>query len=83
MVGVLIGLLIAFNITDIVQWIEQLRNTSFLTASIHQITHIDAEIKPFDIFIIASSAFFLTIIATLFPAWKASRVHPAEALRYD
>ncbi len=82
-IGVIVGLLIAFNITDIVNWLEQLLNVSFLKASVHQITHIDAKIEAFDVLLIAVSAFFLTILATLFPAWKASRVHPAEALRYD
>ncbi len=82
-IGVLLGLLIASNVSVIVQWLEQLLNTSFLNAEIHGITHIDAKIERFDVFIIAISAFLLSVLATIFPAWKASNVHPAEALRYE
>ena len=83
LIGVVTGLLVAFNITAIVQWLETVFNTHFLKASIHQITHIDARVEPWDIVIIAIAAFLLTIIATLYPAWKASKVQPAEALRYE
>ncbi len=83
LIGTIVGLLIALNITAIVQWLEGLFNTHFLNASIHQITHIDARVEPLDIIIIALAAFLLTIIATLYPAWKASKVQPAEALRYE
>ena len=81
--GVLLGLLIASNVSAIVQSLEQLLNTNFLNAEIHGITQIDAKIEKFDVFIIAISAFVLSVLATIYPAWKASKVHPAEALRYE
>ena len=82
-IGVLIGLLVASNISEIVQWLEQLFNTQFLKAEVHGITHIDAKIVVKDVMLIALSAISLAVIATLFPAWQASKVHPAEALRYE
>jgi len=82
-IGVSLGLLVAVNLTDIVSWLEQLLNYQFLKAEVHQITQIDTKIIVSDVIIIAVSALALSILATLYPAWKASRVQPAEALRYD
>jgi len=82
-IGVALGLLIASNISAIVQFLEGLFNTSFLNAEIHGLTQIDAKIEVFDVIVIAISAFLLSVVATIFPAWKASKVQPAEALRYE
>ena len=82
-IGVALGLLIASNISSIVQFLESLFNTSFLNADIHGLTEIDAKIEAFDVIVIAISAFLLSVVATIFPAWKASKVQPAEALRYE
>jgi len=81
--GVILGVLIATNVSDIVQWVEQLLGKTFLTAEIHGITHIDAKIEWLDVFLIALSTFVLAVLATVYPAWKASKVHPADALRYE
>ena len=82
-IGVLLGLLIASNVGNIVQFLESLFNTTFLKAEIHGLTQIDAEIHASDVILIAISAFLLSVLATIFPAWKASKVQPAEALRYE
>ncbi|MCF6189904.1 MAG: lipoprotein-releasing ABC transporter permease subunit [Cocleimonas sp.] len=82
-IGVGLGLLLAMNLADVVSWLEQLLNYQFLKAEVHQITQIDTKIIVLDVVIIALSALALSILATLYPAWKASKVQPAEALRYD
>ena len=83
LLGVFLGVLVASNITDIVNWFEQLLNVNLLKAEVHQLTEIDAEINYIDILLISFIAISLSILATLFPAWQASKVPPAEALRYD
>lgn len=83
LIGVILGILVALNISEIVHWLEQLLNMHFLKSEVHGITQIDAKIEVMDIALISLSAFLLAVVATLFPAWKASKVHPAEALRYE
>ncbi len=82
-IGVMFGLLVASNVSSIVQWVELLINVQLLNAEIHGITHIDAKIEWGDVILISISAFLLSVLATIYPAWKASKVQPAEALRYE
>ncbi len=81
--GVVIGLLIAFNIDIIVPAIEHLLNTSFLPGSIYLISQMPSDPQWGDITPIVLVALFLSLIFTLYPSWRASRVQPAEALRYE
>lgn len=82
-IGVICGLFVAHNVSDIVQSLEKLFNTNFLNSEIHGLTEINAVIETSDVILIALSAFLLSVLATLFPAWRASKVQPAEALRYE
>ena len=82
-IGVILGVMVASNLSDIVHWLEQLLNMQFLKSEVHGITQIDTKIEIMDLILIALSSFLLAIIATIFPAWKASKVQPAEALRYE
>lgn len=82
-IGIILGVIVASNLSDIVHWLEQLLNMHFLKAEVHGITQIDTKIELMDLILIALSSFLLAVVATIFPAWKASKVHPAEALRYE
>ncbi|MBX3606258.1 MAG: lipoprotein-releasing ABC transporter permease subunit [Piscinibacter sp.] len=83
LVGVLLGLLIAFNVDVIVPAIERALNVSFLPGSIYVISRMPSEPQSGDIVPIALISLLLAFVATLYPSWRASRVQPAEALRYE
>jgi lipoprotein-releasing system permease protein len=81
--GVVLGLLVAFNIDVIVPALERLFNTSFLPGSIYVISRMPSEPQSADILPIVLISLVLAFVATLYPSWRASRVNPAEALRYE
>jgi len=81
--GVALGLLVAFNIDVIVPALERLFNTSFLPGSIYVISRMPSEPQSADIVPIVLISLVLAFVATLYPSWRASRVNPAEALRYE
>ena len=81
--GVLFGLLIAFNVDVIVPFIERLLHVSFLPGSIYLISRMPSDPQSGDIVPIAVISLVLSFLATLYPSWRASRVQPAEALRYE
>ena len=81
--GLALGLLVAFNIDVIVPFIESVLRTSFLPRDIYLISRMPSEPQYADIMPIAVIALVLAFAATLYPSWRASRVNPAEALRYE
>ncbi len=81
--GLLFGLAIAFNIDTLVPALERLLNASFLPKDIYLISRMPSDPQYHDIMPIAVIALVLAFLATLYPSWRASRVNPAEALRYE
>ncbi len=81
--GLLLGLGIAFNIDVIVPALERLLNASFLPRDIYLISRMPSEPLASDIVPVALISLVLAFLATLYPSWRASRVNPAEALRYE
>jgi lipoprotein-releasing system permease protein len=81
--GLALGLAVAFNIDVIVPALERLFNASFLPGSIYLISRMPSEPQAADIVPIAVIALVLAFLATLYPSWRASRVQPAQALRYE
>ena len=83
MSGLLLGLAIASNIDVIVPAIERALNASFLPQDIYLISKMPSEPQSSDIVPITVISLVLAFVATLYPSWRASRVNPAEALRYE
>jgi lipoprotein-releasing system permease protein len=81
--GCALGLLVAFNIDVIVPAIERLLGVAFLPGSIYVISRMPSEPLASDIVPIVVTSLLLAFAATLYPSWRASRVNPAEALRYE
>ncbi|MDX1569362.1 MAG: lipoprotein-releasing ABC transporter permease subunit [Xanthomonadales bacterium] len=81
--GVLGGVLLASNVEQIVPWLEQTFNTQFLSSDIYYISDLPSDLRGPDVIKVSILAFLLSVVATLYPAWRASRTDPAEALRYE
>ncbi len=82
-IGVLAGILLALNIGTVVPFLERLLNTQFLDKSVYYISDLPSDLQRADVVTIAAIALGLALIATIYPAWKAARVNPADALRYE
>ncbi|MDR2239129.1 MAG: lipoprotein-releasing ABC transporter permease subunit [Zoogloeaceae bacterium] len=77
------GIALALNIDVVVPAIERLFNTQFLAKEVYYISELPSDLQWRDVGVIAAVSFLLTLLATLYPSWRASRVNPAEALRYE
>jgi len=82
-IGVLCGVLLALNIGTVVPFLERMLNVQFLDKSVYYISDLPSDLQRGDVITIAAIALVLALVATLYPAWKAARVNPAEALRYE
>ena len=82
-VGVVFGVVITLNIDIIVPFIERVLGVPLVTEDAYFISKIKGALEMGDLLLIAGSALFLSLIATLYPSWRASKVQPAEALRYE
>jgi len=82
-IGVIGGVLLALNVDVVVPAIERAFNMQFLDKTIYYISDLPSDLLSADVITIAAIALGLALVATLYPAWKASRVNPADALRYE
>jgi lipoprotein-releasing system permease protein len=81
--GLALGLLVAFHIDTLVPALERLVGARFLPQDIYLISRMPSDPQSGDILPIALISLVLAFVATLYPSWRASRVNPAEALRYE
>jgi lipoprotein-releasing system permease protein len=83
LIGTLIGVLLALNITQIVDWAEQVFGFKVLSAEVYFISYFPSQVRFEDVLFISIGSFLLCVMATLYPAWRASKVEPAEVLRHE
>ncbi|BBP43544.1 lipoprotein-releasing ABC transporter permease subunit [Thiosulfativibrio zosterae] len=83
LLGLAGGISLALNIDVIVPFIEQMLGVHFFPADIYYISAVPSELHWDDVWLVSGLAFVLTLLATLYPAWRASKTQPAEALRYE
>ncbi len=81
--GVIGGVLLAINVENIVPFVESLVGQDLLSADVYYINELKGEVDYLDVFKIGCMSLLLSLLSTLYPAWRAARVQPAEALRYE
>jgi lipoprotein-releasing system permease protein len=81
--GVASGLLIALNLEPIINLIQKTTGQNFFSKDIYYLDHFPSLVIPSDVVLISFTAVLISFIATLYPAWQASRMMPAEAIRYE
>jgi lipoprotein-releasing system permease protein len=82
-VGVIGGVMLALNIGTIVPFIEHLFGVQFLSKEFYYISELPSDLQKADVLVVAGMSFFISLIATLYPSWRAAKIQPAEALRYE
>ncbi|SNR66110.1 lipoprotein-releasing system permease protein [Methylobacillus rhizosphaerae] len=82
-VGACFGVLIALNIDVIVPFIEHTLGVQFLAKDVYYISDLPSKLLWSDVTVIVVLSFILSLLATLYPSWRAARINPAEALRYE
>lgn len=83
LLGTIGGVALALNVETIVPAIEKAFGVHFMAADVYYISEVPSKLIWQDVYWIAAMAFFLSLLATLYPAWQASRINPAEVLRYE
>ncbi|TMU25176.1 lipoprotein-releasing ABC transporter permease subunit [Halomonas sp. ATBC28] len=82
-VGVVVGVLLALTIADLIGWVEGTLGIQFLDAGVYFISDLPSRLQWNDVSRIVLAAFGLTFLSTLYPAWRAAKVQPADVLRYE
>jgi lipoprotein-releasing system permease protein len=83
LIGVGGGVLLALNVDTVVPAIESLLGFKFLSPEVYYITDLPSDVQPRDVLVIGAVSLAMSFVATLYPSWRAARVNPAEALRYE
>jgi lipoprotein-releasing system permease protein len=83
LIGITGGILLALNIDTVVPFLERLLSVQFLSKEVYYISELPSDLQHGDVVAIAAVSLVLSLLATIYPSWRASRVNPVEALRYE
>ncbi|HUA79743.1 MAG TPA: lipoprotein-releasing ABC transporter permease subunit [Dyella sp.] len=81
--GVGLGSLLSWQLPVIVKWIEHITGITFLSPDVYYISEVPSRLDWHDVMWVSLTTFLFSLLATLYPAWRASRTQPAQALRYE
>jgi lipoprotein-releasing system permease protein len=81
--GTIFGVIGALTISDIIAWVERVFGFQILSADVYFISYLPSQLLWSDVAVVTSASLMLSFLATLYPSYRASRVQPAEALRYE
>jgi lipoprotein-releasing system permease protein len=81
--GGVLGVGAAFNLERITGWVEGLFGFKILSSDVYYIDKLPSQVNPLDVTLIVVTAILISLLATLYPSWRASKLDPAEALRYE
>ncbi|MDO6681184.1 MULTISPECIES: lipoprotein-releasing ABC transporter permease subunit [unclassified Oceanobacter] len=83
LLGTVLGVMAALSISDLVAWAEKLFGFQILSSDVYFISYLPSQLLLSDVAVVVSASLLLSFLATLYPSWRASRIQPAEALRYE
>ncbi|TLX61729.1 lipoprotein-releasing ABC transporter permease subunit [Stutzerimonas nosocomialis] len=83
LIGAVLGMLAALNISSWISALERVLGHKFLSADVYFIDYLPSRLMAEDVVLVCGAALVLSFLATLYPAWRAARTQPAEALRYE
>lgn len=83
LLGVVGGVLLALNAPELVKLLEQICRTHFISASVYWIDYLPSRLAWADVWHVGVATLIMSLLATIYPAWRAAKTQPAEALRYE